>query len=483
VLSLAFPPCLISWPFPRRYSLSFRRKLESRYGNEDSLAPQVRFSRVRDRSSAVRSVCFRPKADIPIGSLESAKGIKSSQDPNAVSNYRVLDEACPQCGRTGSYRNIGVGRNSLRRRCDSCKALVRIELPPTRKRVLYLDQFFLSNAFKNSDQRYLAAASAITSLVQDQLLVCPWSDVHELETKLWPSDRQQSLWSFIKRSAAGHKFSTQLQVHSQQLHRAFTSFCANGSKRARLEQSDALEGKDLHDWSDYIWIDIPLDHLIDVSRAREEKENTTRGIVGLFEAWRNAPGDFHADVTSEALGMADAMFRQYLAFVRAFGEGDAVDWFAKETPAAHLISSLMHRDAASVDPDKRMGRMREFLMSEYFRHTPYIEISCSMFAGLRGQVRSGHFSSDQQKAAKKLAGFHLDVDFISTFGPYCDALFIDKSMHHLLRNECSGIFDRYPMKLFSLSNFDEFLGCLAQWGENRTDEHMRAVRLAYPGRT
>src|SRR4051794_9920251 len=111
---------------------------------------------------------------------------------------RVLAEPCPKCGKVGQFGNVNVSHDTLLRGCNSCGARVRIPLPQLRKKVLYLDQSFLSIAFKDKDARYVQAAMRIADLTHRQLLVCPRSHIHEIETNLWKADSKAALWDFVR---------------------------------------------------------------------------------------------------------------------------------------------------------------------------------------------------------------------------------------------------------------------------------------------
>jgi len=112
---------------------------------------------------------------------------------------------CPGCGRASSFGNVDVfGGNHVLRGCQGCKYKERIPLPPLKKKIVYLDQFFFSHAFRGRERRFLDAAARIKRVSALQLLVAPYSSIHEDETHLWSG--RDELFRFIKAVSRGHTF-------------------------------------------------------------------------------------------------------------------------------------------------------------------------------------------------------------------------------------------------------------------------------------
>jgi hypothetical protein len=97
---------------------------------------------------------------------------------------RIIGD-CPGCGTAASYGNVSVIGQELIRGCQCCDYRTTVFLPPPQKKVIYLDQFFFSHAYRGRDARFLEAADRIKRLTHRQLLVSPYSSVHEDETHQW----------------------------------------------------------------------------------------------------------------------------------------------------------------------------------------------------------------------------------------------------------------------------------------------------------
>jgi len=126
--------------------------------------------------------------------------------------------ACPSCGTPESYGNVMVGGNTLSRGCLHCKHWDRIPLPELRKKVIYLDQFFFSHAFRGKHRMFVEAQKRITNLALAQQIVAPYSNLHEDESQLWTEAQRAPLLNFIKQTSLGHKFSYEYEVKDRQIH-------------------------------------------------------------------------------------------------------------------------------------------------------------------------------------------------------------------------------------------------------------------------
>lgn len=97
---------------------------------------------------------------------------------------RILGD-CPGCRGKNCFGNVSVRGNHVLRGCKICKYSTNVWLPEVRKNVIYLDQFFFSGAFRAGEKRFLDAAQRIKHLSSLQLLVAPFSSIHEDETHQW----------------------------------------------------------------------------------------------------------------------------------------------------------------------------------------------------------------------------------------------------------------------------------------------------------
>ena len=364
-----------------------------------------------------------------------------------------LSEPCPLCGSSRSYGNVNVNDNVLNRGCNVCGKWTRIYLPDISKRIIYLDQFFLSHAFRQQEKPFVEAAKRIEDMAHRQLLVCPFSSVHTDETHLWRHDQQQNLYRFIKQTARGHKFTQAYDIKLTQMVRAFEAFIANDNILQTINSKDAFRDN-VHRWDDYFWIDLrPI--LGDLDAMRRGKADSVAELVGLFPQWSQLNSTFLEDVRSEAFGYGRELFNQYVAMAfRMATSGDFSDYLTASINTI-FVQTLIHFDEKSMDIYDRLRRIVSFFRSDYFVATPYVEVSCGLFAVLRKMVKNGAFKNPA-KAQKKLAGLYYDSECISVFGPYCDAMFIDRAMMQWCNDPEAMVLSKHNTKVFSVEVWDEF---------------------------
>ncbi len=385
-----------------------------------------------------------------------------------------LDEPCPKCGVIGQYGNVNITGNILNRGCNKCGKWFRHLLPDITKKIIYLDQFFLSHAFRQQETNFVEAANRISDLASRQLVVCPYSSVHTDETHLWRHEQRENLYKFIKQTARGHKFSQSYEIKKEQIVRAFDAFRTQGDRNTELVENDAFH-ENIHEWDDYMWIDLrPI--LGDLEAMRQGKDNAIAALVAIFPEWEKLQTSFSEDVAEEAQGYGKSLFNQYLNMVESY-KTDLLAYMHAPIDAMY-VETLLHYDS-NLEINLRLQRISEFLASDYFQNTPNVKVSCELFAVLRKMVKNGSFSNPE-KAKNKLRGLFYDYECISVFGPYSDAIFIDRAMKVWCDDPDANGLEYFGTNTFSAQNWDEFHSYLDRVEEQSTEEIEKSLRLVYP---
>ncbi|MGB2714841.1 MAG: hypothetical protein WBC51_11710, partial [Vicinamibacterales bacterium] len=117
-------------------------------------------------------------------------------DPNTLVSRPFV--ACPHCG-AQQFGVLIVGPQSYSRRCRACgHRSEMIPLPALLRKVVYIDQFAISNMMKTLNRAHGHHARAagdpfwrrlferLDRLVQLQLVICPFSEVHINESVVSP---------------------------------------------------------------------------------------------------------------------------------------------------------------------------------------------------------------------------------------------------------------------------------------------------------
>jgi len=391
---------------------------------------------------------------------------------------RVLGD-CPGCGGKERFGNVSVRGNYVLRGCMSCKYSTTVWLPELRKKILYLDQFFFSSAFREHDPRFVKAAQRIRHISALQLSVAPFSSIHEDETHQWRGyggKNKEDLMEFIKSTSGGHEFKPAYNVERTQIVRAFQSFLADKPAAFHLDPSDVVEG-DIHEWDDYFRIDVGR-YIGDIELIRDLKRQSVEDLVDLFPRWRQSTNTFDVDVALEMQDGAKGYSESYFKYATRVAGGD-YDALFDSPIMSMVVESLMDCLPDEMTPEEQLKRIGMFFNSTHFMEIPYQWLSARIYATLKDMVKRGAYV-DRDSAIQRLSGFFQDVQHVSTYAPYCDVFVMDQAMASLVADPHVGIENRYGVKVFSLNNWDQFLAWLDALEAEMTQEHRTGLAAAYP---
>jgi len=391
----------------------------------------------------------------------------------AIVTYVLGD--CPACGAKDSFGNVDVHESFVYRGCKHCRHREQVKLPSIKKKILYVDQFFFSSAFRAGDSRFTDAAKRIERLAALQLLAVPFSSLHEDEANQW--EKRKELMEFIRSTAHGKKFILADEVEQRQLDKAYKVWLAGGPTSYTLDRRDVLRDS-VDQWGGYMRVDITR-YIGDIDRIRDLKGRTAEMLVDRFEAWRQEAKPIEDDLRDEHLEAARTYMHSFLDSVSRMNSDDPNAFL--NTPAlAEVVQSLLYAIPDDAPDEQHLRICGAFLTSEHFRQVPYQWLSAHMFATLKAMVRDGAYTN-RERAIRKLTGFYYDVKHIATYAPYVDAIVMDQPMAELVAKPTVGLKDRYGVKIFSLNNWDE----LRTWldgveAAGMTEEHRKGLALAYP---
>ena len=339
---------------------------------------------------------------------------------------RVLGD-CPNCKGKNKFGNVFIRDNRVLRGCMLCGYKEKIWLPEIRKKILYLDQFFFSSAFRGGDQRFLDAADKIRSISALQLLVVPYSSIHEDETHQWSGydgNNRTDLMEFIKSTSRGFEYNPSYNVEETQIINAFKAFLSDSSPEFGIQERHILRDN-VHGWDDYFRIDVGR-YMGDIDLIRELKRQSVEGLVKIFDEWRESKNTFDQDVIFELNASGKGYIDSYFQYASRIASGDC-NAFLDAPIVSQVVQSMLYCFSDKVSPDKKLKKINQFFSSEYFQNIPYQWLSVRMFAVLKHMVKNGAFKN-KKSAIKKLSGFFYDVKHIAAYAPYCDAFIMDQPM-------------------------------------------------------
>lgn len=367
---------------------------------------------------------------------------------------------CPGCGGNNTYGNVMIpGGEYVFRGCGQCDFSSHIYLPEIHKKVVYLDQFLLSGAFRGGDSRFVEIVDRVSKMCSLQLLVAPYSSVHEDETHLWRAHDGRShakLMDFIKQTSRGSEFKSSHEVEKTQIIKGFQAFLAGGPVGYLLEERDAIKG-DIHGWDDYYRIEVGR-YMGDIEETRRLKAQAVQMLVDIFDDWQQSKNTFEQDVALEISDAGRFYMEVYLEFVQRIGQGDYAA-LLNSPIMSMVVENMRYCLPRDTPPEAFLTKCVEFFATEHFAHLPSEWLSARIYATQKGMVKRGAYAN-REAAITRLSGYFYDVKHIATYAPYCDAFFMDQAMADLVRQPTVGLDQRYKTKVFSLNNLDAFLAWL-----------------------
>ena len=376
---------------------------------------------------------------------------------------------CPRCGQV-KLGTLSVTNNLHTRRCGSCFHDEAEPLPPLAKRMVYLDQMVLSDIAKkldlvwrdekpHADDFWLEAFDRIDRLVKLQLIVCPNSPIHEVESS-YAERYEPVIRCLYEHLASGVSLRFPRQVFVEQLSKAFDAWSTGRDPDwSRITRADVIRG-DLDRWSDRLRITVDLGRLPgEIESRRKSRDRAHEGLRQLWEKWASQGAvPFDDRFQEERRGVATA----------ALGPHRKPLWLAQLM--RWLVGRLKER---GVPGETRLEEAERFLYSEAALSAPENHLGALLFAGLARRAASG-----QKRVPSR--GTPNDMRFISAYLPYCDAMFIDNEFAQLLREEplATAIKDHSP-RIFSARTRDDFLDYLADLEEAAGSAHVDLVTRTY----
>ena len=403
---------------------------------------------------------------------------------------------CPKCGKNSFSVSIICDHHYFRR-CTECfypdpskgEKGVEYPLPKLNKKVIYIDQFAISNMMKflnpsvkshekvKADIFWGKLFEQLNTLCKLQLIICPDSDMHKTESLLAPY--YKSLKRMYELLSTGISFQGHETIKLFQIIGQFNIWI-DDIKRYDLNVQDIISKK-INVWQDRFIFSIKRNNpqsLIEEIRTNRDKVDDY--VKDIFIKWQKEKNkDFDYWYKAERRSVAEELIKLYqknlerlkkmsYGFIR-FKPGAFLPGFANKV--LYVIIKRLKRKGISEEKEINK-KLNEFLFSEIFEDVPYIKISSMLYAAMAVRANKG-------KKEPPGRGFLNDVEVISTLLPYCDAMFIDKECRSLLLEKplCDNI--TYSTKIFSPKNKGEFLAYLDQIRQSASEAHLKVVEEVY----
>lgn len=385
--------------------------------------------------------------------------------------------------------NLGVldiSDHVVSRRCRTCGWSVRDALPAVRKAVVYLDQFAISDIFKlragtlpttaNSYDFWCRVEPAIRRAYLLQQVVFPASPIHFKETNV--SADPQDLRVAHEMLSGGVQFRRLEEIELAQIVPFAKAFLRHEPPpRLDLAPQDALTGS-TDKWLPRLHLSVNSDYSMFAASQRENRDQAAAELVTLTEAWAAEKPTFQQVFKRELEAFGPAKLGSLIASLnraaRAQDVGDHREVFeASHTPAQTQFTQLAGLFRSLGVPEHQTYD----LVAAYWgwaenQHLPFHRLSAYLFAALARK-----FAAGQRRPPSK--GMLNDFEAISYFGPYVDAMLLDRECAGLLREIPSDPGHLLRAKMFSLANGDDFIAYLNSLADQAPEDVRRHAEALY----
>jgi hypothetical protein len=319
---------------------------------------------------------------------------------------------CPAC-EVERLGRVSVRGTGLTRRCLSCGYWATYRLPRLSKKVIYLDQFAISEMAKAADPAlsvrlkpaerdfWMTLFEILDRLVSAHLVVCPVSAAHYDESIA--SRLPKALEQICLRLSGGVRAHGLDQVRRVQIYDDVRALAQPDYRSRGLCRGRAFSGDGLDGWLDRFVVFQPFQ-----ADAR---------AIASWRAWRDEVGEELQDVARS--------WREHPAKFEAAIEHELVAAAQQYGPSALLTVEEALIDAA-VPSDRRAELLGEWASSTRFRDTPSVRIPAVIWAAL-----SSHITRDAKRNLPG-RGMVTDINTVGAILPYCDKLLVDRELGGLL---------------------------------------------------
>jgi hypothetical protein len=394
---------------------------------------------------------------------------------------------CPKCGKN-SFGILSIYDKHYSRRCNECfypkgtEPDALYDLPPLNKKVIYLDQFAISNIMKainkklgkssKVDSFFLDLFLKIEQLTKQELIICPDSTFHRQESQL--TKYYKSLKRMYEQFSDGVTFYDPETIRRFQICLGFK--CSIEDKALEKVEVDSIIYGNRNAWKDKYIISVEYDiNQEEIEKARAFREQIHENIKFLFSRWKKESNKKFADwFKEEASAYGSLMVNNYINRLLKLANGQQnPDEFISLAMGEENILMVSLQDYLSddVSQENKLSKIFSFLTSKEIRELPYIKISAGMWATL------AHNAAHGGRKEPPNIGMVNDINMVSSLLPYCDAMLVDKEIYNILNfPEMKKIIAEYNTKIFSKNQKNELFTYLDNIEKEMPESQSKAIK-------
>jgi hypothetical protein len=398
---------------------------------------------------------------------------------------------CPNCGKN-SFGVLRVEERQYFRRCKEClyprgnQPSARYPLPELSKKIIYVDQFAVSNMMnalnpetkahkRGVDEFYLRLFEKLDHLCKLQVIICPSSDFHYQESLV--HEHYEALKKMYNLLSYGISFDDHGDIQNAQVYEHARNWISGRADAPPDFDEHPVFQENVNAWQDHLIItaDFPKELSQKIAKGlRHIREKSIEGMKDLIARWQSEKDktfDYWFEQESQWGKEVLKFLQNPLEKLSGWVEPNQID--PLRIPVFKMLLSIrLAFIREGVKESDVKAKLIEYLNSASFKHLPFNRIHSMLIAALARQVAtSGRKNIDQ--------GMMNDTSMISTLLPYCDAMFIDNACRNLLMETPLRVEDEYGTKVFSINIKADFLNYLDDIEANITQDHFDRVNEVY----
>jgi hypothetical protein len=378
---------------------------------------------------------------------------------------------CPKCKKQ-AFGTLSVGGTVATKRCKDCRYSHGEVLPDVDKRVVYLDQFAVSELYKTKTKTRRKGASS-ERFWQDcyslanraylrQQVVFPVSNLHSDETIVFHSAAELRTAHEMFSGDTTFEHTGTIARH-QEWEFAKAYLAGLGPPSLTFNVDDVLSGN-RNVWLPVYHVGVNSDFSIFAPGLRRDKAKAEVSLKELAEGWVKNHSTFDQILKHELSSYGPAMrsaVRHEIARTSAA--------FVSNDPSSMLEMGFglqdRYKQLAAMFAQKGVSgkNVSTFLDWDGNEEQSAHKIFAYLMAALGWRVVSGQSPSLS-------ASILNDFTAIATYAPYVDAMFVDRQCASLLQQGRLRSELNYKARIFSMRNQQEFLDYLNELGDSASKE-------------
>ncbi|MGO9317235.1 MAG: hypothetical protein ACLPXT_06560 [Terracidiphilus sp.] len=404
---------------------------------------------------------------------------------------------CPKCGHE-TFGIISISGTEYTRCCRDCWNKADFRLPEGRKKIIYLDQFVVSNLVKLKNpttpaQERLAADpfwqelyGLIFQLRFLQMICCPDSWSHEEESRI--SNMNADLKEMYERLSGGNSFHQFNDIKSEQIGELALAWSEGREPQFNFDPRSVLS-KDPDEWNERYFFTFQDNPFVTKTGIRQTRQANHANVARLFtDVWAKQVRDFDYWYDLERTEYQKAIIQSYVRSQQERQEVIApinpseqmsIEVLDKFLPSfvEGVIYSLQHvmrfpREGGVRSPEEQANMLLGFFKANRISEAPFLKLQAMMCAVIAMRAAAGQREPPNE-------GMTTDIDNVAHLLPYCEAMFMDNECRALMLNVPMRVRPDDAKKLYSMQVKDEFLAFLRDIRNSITVEHVQAIREVY----